>query len=208
MPTFGQDLEALLTPFRVVEQTFDLGEGLQVQNRTAGGEVIRSGGAARLWRGKLVLGRVRNDQVAGLEAVLHTLRGPGAWFTMRDYRRSGTRAAQILAFNGTARDILTLQGLPAGAVVAPGDYIAWDYSGRRALHQVHKGSTANSSGNTGNIEIVPTARIVPSAGLTVAVGSARFRAVMVPGSLDMGQSRGIWHEGISFDWSQTLRENP
>ena len=58
------------------------------------------------------------------------------------------------------------------------------------------------------IEVVPPIRPGWAAGVAVTIGSPRCRAVMVPGSLNMGQSRGIWHEGISFDWTQTLGENP
>lgn len=206
MPVFPVDLETWLTPFRVVEQTFDLGEGLSVQNRTAGGEVIRSGGATRLWHGKLVLGRMRNDQVAGLEARLHALRGAGAYFTMRDYRRTGsfTAALATVQANGT----INLSGGPANAPIRGGDFIAFDYAGRRALHQVLTDTTITAGGTRTGIEVVPPVRPGWAANASVGVGSVRFRAVMVPGSLDMGQSRGIWHDGISFDWTQTLRETP
>ena len=93
-------------------------------------------------------------------------------------------------------------------MVAVGDYIAFDYSGRRALHQVIDGKTANASGVTGNIEVVPPFRPGIANGLAVSVGNPALRAVMVPGTLDMGRSAGIWHEGISFRWTQTLREVP
>lgn len=208
MPTYPVDLEAWLAPFRVVSQVFELGEGLTVQNQTAGGEVLRSGGAARLWRGSLVLAPIDNKDAAGLEARAHVLRGVGASILIRDYRRIGTRPAQIRATNPTTRDILTLNGLPAGLAIVPGDYIAWDYSGRRALHQVVSGSTANSSGATGNIEIVPPMRTLPAVGSAVALGAARCRAVIVPGSLRIGTANAAITDGISFDWTQTLRENP
>lgn len=208
MPTYPVDLEAWLAPFRVVSQVFELGEGLTVQNQTAGGEVLRSGGSARLWRGSLVLAPIDNKDAAGLEARAHVLRGVGASILIRDYRRIGTRPAQIRATSTTTRDILTLDGLPAGLVVVPGDYIAWDYSGRRALHQVVSGSTANSSGATGNIEIVPPMRTLPAVGSAVALGAARCRAVIVPGSLRIGTANAAITDGISFDWIQTLRESP
>lgn len=208
MPTYPVDLEAWLAPFRVVSQVFELGEGLQVQHRTAGGEVLRMGGAARLWRGSLMLAPIDNRDAAGLEARAHALRGAGASILVRDYRRSGTAAGQIKGVNGTTRDILTLQGAPVGLVIAPGDYIAWDYSGRRALHQVVVGRTVNASGETGNIEIVPPMRTLPAIGTAVAVGAAKCRAVIVPGSLRIGAASAAITDGISFDWTQTLRENP
>ena len=209
MPTYPVDLEAWLAPFRVVSQVFELGEGLQVQHQTAGGEILRSGGAARLWRGSLVLAPIDNRDAAGLEARAHVLRGVGASILVRDYRRDGiSRAAQVRATNTTTRDILTLQAAPVGLVIVPGDYLAWEYSGRRALHQVVVGATVNSSGVTGNIEIVPPMRTLPAAGTAVAVGTARCRAVIVPGSLRIGAASAAITEGISFDWIQTLREHP
>lgn len=207
MPTFPVDLESWLVPFRIAEQTFDLGEGLSVQNQTAGGEILRSGGAARLWRGTLTLGRIRGADVPAVEARLHALRGNGASFLVRDYRKEASvLAGTVRSFSATTMNILTLQGLPSRAVVSVGDYIAFDYSGRRALHQVIDGKTANTSGVTGNIEIVPPFRTGIANGIAVSVGNPVLRAVMVPGSLDMGQSRGLWHEGVSFQWTQTLRE--
>lgn len=209
MPTWPVDLEGWLTPFRVAEQTFDLGEGLAVQNRTGGGEVIRSGGAARLWHGTLTIGRLRVDQVAAVEARLHALRGAGACFWLRDYRKPRVEnIGAVLSYNNTTMNIVTLKGLAPALVIAPGDYIAFGYAGRRALHQVVSGKTVDGSGNTGNIEVVPPFRPGVALDLPVSVGNPPLKAVMVPGSLRMGQSRGIWHEGISFDWTQTLRETP
>ena len=208
MPTFPVDLEAWLAPFRIVSQTMDLAEGLQVQNRTAGGEVIRAGGAARLWRGSLVLAPMQNADAAGFEAKVQVLRAAGASILIRDYRRSGTFAAQVRAVNSTTRDIITLQAAPPGRVIAAGDYLAFDYSGRRALHQVVVGKTVDASGNTGNIEVVPPFRTLPGVGWGVTVGAAKCRAVIVPGSLSIGIAADGATDSISFDWTQTLRENP
>lgn len=208
MPTFPVDLEAWLAPFRIVSQTFDLGEGLQVQNRTAGGEVIRAGGAARLWRGSLVLAPMQNADAAGFEAKVQVLRAAGASILIRDYRRSGTFAAQVRAVNSTTRDIITLQAAPPGRGIAAGDYLAFDYSGRRALHQVVVGKTVDASGNTGNIEVVPPFRTLPGVGWGVTVGAAKCRAVIVPGSLSIGIAADGATDSISFEWTQTLRENP
>lgn len=208
MLTFPVDLEEWLAPFRVVSQTFDLGEGLQVQNRTAGGEILRSGGAARLWRGSLVLAPIQNEAAAGFEARAQVLRAAGASILIRDYRRSGTFAAQVRAVNSTTRDIITLQAAPPGRVISAGDYLAFDYSGRRALHQVVVGKTVDASGNTGNIEVVPPFRTLPGVGWGLTIGAAKCRAVIVPGSLSIGIAADGATDSISFDWTQTLRENP
>ena len=209
MPTFPVDLTAYLGGCaRMHQQTFDLGEGLSVQQQTAGGEVLRMGGAARLWRGSLTLYPLRHADARALQAKLHILRGTGASFLVGDMTHKGAiRAGQIRTTNTTTRDILTLQNAPAGLVIVPGDYLAWEYSGRRALHQVVVGATVNGSGVTGNIEIVPPLRTLPAVGTAVAIGGAKCRAVMVPGSARVGSSNIVATMGVQFDWIQTLREN-
>lgn len=210
MPTFPVDLKTYLGGCaRMEQQTFDLGEGLQVQNQTAGGQVIRSGGSARLWHGSLTLVALQHDKAREMHARLHVLRAAGASFYIGDMtHRGGTFAAQVKAVNSTTRDIITLQAAPPGRVIAAGDYIAFDYSGRRALHQVVVGKTVDASGNTGNIEVVPPFRTLPGVGWGVTIGAAKCRAVMVPGATRVGSSNRVATMGLTFDWIQTLRENP
>lgn len=209
MPTWPVQLDTWLAPFRVSGQTFSLGEGKSVQNRTAGGEVLNAGGAARLWRGTLQFWRMRADDAGAFEARLNALASPGASFWVRDYRRApGAVTGAVLNFNATTRDIVTLKGLPAGHVINAGDYIAFDYSGRRAFHQVLSRVVASGTGTTGNIDIVPPFRTGMATDLPVYVGSPSLRAVMVPGSLRPAEASRIWSDGASFEWTQTLRENP
>ena len=210
MPTFPVDLLAYLGGCaRIDQQTFTLGEGLLMQPRTAGGEVIRAGGAARLWRGAVQLHAVRYGDARAIHAKLHVLAGPGASFWVSDYRhKAPTVAGAILNFNATTRDIVTLKGLPAGHVINAGDYIAFDYSGRRAFHQALARVVATSTGTTGNIDIVPPFRTGMAVNIPVQVGSPALRAVMVPGSLRVGTSGMVATSGASFEWTQTLRENP
>ena len=211
MPTFPVDLAAYLGGCaRMDQQSFDLGEGLSVQNRTAGGEVLRSGGAARLWRGTLTLFALRHADARALHAKLHVLRAAGASFYIGDRTRTGSLVScQINSSNfASAGDMVSLRALPAGYVVAAGDYVAWEYSGRRALHQVVTGATANASGVTGNIEIVPPLRAAPTVGGACWLGPAKCRAVMVPGGARVGVSNIVATTGAVIDWTQTLRENP
>lgn len=210
MPTFPVDLTAYLGGCaRMDQQTFDLGEGLQVQNRTAGGEILRTGGAARLWRGSLALFPLRHEDARVLHAKLHILRAAGASFYIGDMtHRGGTRAAQFMSINATT-GVFRVKGLPVGHVIKPGDYIAFDYSGRRAFHQFETGGTASSTGEIGALEVVPPFR--PGSAVvdrTVTIGASKCRAVMVPGTARVGTSNIVATSGVSFDWTQTLRENP
>ena len=202
MPVY--DLETHLIPFSPTAQTFDLGEGMMVQNQTAGGEILRSGGAARLWRGTLALAQMPNAEAGIGDARLHMLRGPGAAFLIRDYRRNTgfTAVLQGVQANGT----VNINTGPPGAVIRAYDYIGFDYAGRRALHQVVTGVTLNGSGVINGIMVIPPVRPGWTAGANVTVGSARCMAVMVPGSLRIGTASNGATDGASFDWIQTLRQ--
>ena len=210
MPTFPVDLTAYLGGCaRMDQQTFDLGEGLQVQNRTAGGEILRTGGAARLWRGSLALFPLRHEAARVLHAKLHILRAAGASFYIGDMTHTGgTRTARFMSIDA-ATGVFRLKGMTAGHIIKAGDYLAFDYSGRRAFHQFTVGGTVGATGEVGALEVVPPFRagsaVVDRA---VTVGAAKCRAVMVPGATRVGSSNRVATMGLTFDWIQTLRENP
>ena len=203
MPVY--DLDTFLAPLRVVAQTMTLGEGSSVQNQTAGGEVLRSGGAARLWRGSLVLAPMQNGDAGSLHAKLHALASSDAAFTINDMARDGAGfTAQINGVNPDGR--VSLRAAGANRVLRAGDYIGFTYAGRRALHQVVEPANANASGVTGAFDVVPPIRPGWAVGAAVTAGAARCVAVMVPGSLRVGASGPAATSGASFDWIQTLRQ--
>lgn len=195
-----------MSPFHVTTQAFDIGEGLSVQNQTAGGEVIRSGGAARLWRGTVALSPAYHSDAIALAARLNVLRGAGAYFTVRDYRIKGSVSATLATVqaNGT----VNISGGPVGHVLKTGDYISFLYAGRMALHQIVTGGALNAAGARNGIEVVPPVRAGWAANTPIQIGSVPCRAVMVPGGFSTGQSAAIIHDGIQFNWIQTLREYP
>lgn len=209
MPTFPVDLKTYLGGCaRMEQQTFDLGEGLQVQSQTAGGDVIRSGGSARLWHGSLTLIALQHDRAREMHARLHVLRSAGASFYIGDMTHTGTVAGAFMSINTTS-GVFRLKGLPNGHVVKVGDYLAFDYSGRRAFHQFTVGGTAGATGELGALEVVPPFR--PGSAIAdraVTVGAAKCRAVMVPGASRVGASGRVATTGLTFDWTQTLRETP
>ena len=206
MPTFPVDLKDYLGGCaRVEQQTFDLAQGLQVQNQTAGGEVLRSGGATRLWRGTVTLYAQRYGNARALHAKLHVLAGQGATFLVNDAMHDGISfTAEINGVNADGR--VSLRAAGANRVLRAGDYIGFTYAGRRALHQVVEPANANASGVTGAFDVVPPIRPGWAVGAAVTAGAARCVAVMVPGSLRVGASGPTATSGASFDWIQTLRQ--
>ena len=204
MPTFPVDLKDYLGGCaRVEQQTFDLAQGLQVQNQTAGGEVLRSGGATRLWRGTVTLYAQRYGNARALHAKLHILAGQGATFLVNDAMHDGVSfTAEINFVNGQGR--VSLRATGANRVLRAGDYIGFNYQGRRALHQAVEGRVADSNGVMTVFDVVPPIRPGWVAGEAVTVGAARCMAKMVPGTVQVGVSGPVATEGASFEWVQTL----
>ena len=211
MPTFPVDLVAYLGGCaRMEQQTFDLGEGLTVQNRTAGGEVLRSGGAARLWRGSLSLYALRHADARAMHAKLHVLRSVGASFYIGDMTQPSGSAAAVLNSVQASGAINIISG-PANYPIPAGTYIAIDYAGRRGLHQIADSPGGFALGPTGTrngVEIVPPLRPGWTAGQAITIGAAKCRAVMVPGASRVGVSNIVASTGVVIDWTQTLRQYP
>lgn len=208
MPTFPVDLKEYLGGCaRIEQQTFDLGQGLAMQPRTAGGEVIRSGGAARLWRGSVALYAQRYENARAIHARLHMLAGQGACFWIGDaMAKPDPGSAEILSVS--AAGLISLRAAAPGRVIAPGDYLSFAYANRWALHQVTSGRTVQANGTTAGIEVVPPIRPGWNVGTGVSLGAPKCLAVMVPGSLRVGTSNRVATGGASFEWTQILREVP
>lgn len=205
MPTFPVDLATFLGNMRVEQQVFDLMEGRQVQNITAGGEVLSAGNMPRLWFGTINLAHRLQGPGRVLQAKLQVLRGSGASFYINDLTHDGVGfTAEINGVNTDGR--LSLRAAGANRVLRAGDYIGFTYAGRRALHQAIEGANANAEGVTGAFEVVPPIRPGWAAGAAVTVGAPRCVAVLSPGKTRIGQSVGVRHESASFEWVQTLRQ--
>ena len=202
MPTFPVDLTAYLEVLPV-QQTFVLGQSLKVQNVTAGGEVIRSGGGARLWRGSLVLAPRIHAAARAMQSRLNVLQAADATFLINDLAHDGVSfTAEINFVNGQGR--MSLRATGANRVLRAGDYIGFNYNGRRALHQAVEGRVADSNGVMTVFDVVPPIRPGWVAGEAVTVGAARCMAKMVPGTVQVGVSGPVATEGASFEWVQTL----
>lgn len=202
----------------VMSITIDCPEQVEM-SQTGGGEILMADLAPRLWRGKITLGRLTPSEEAEAMALIDVVRGPGRSFAAYDVRRYrpvddptgsilGGASPTLLTVGGSSRT-LQLQGLPAGYTLRAGDRLSFPYGSnptRRALHKVvDLVKTADGSGETPYIEVVPNVRPGWSAGAAVDLIRPWCKAVIVPGSVEPGSHRRGLTEGISFSFHQTLR---
>lgn len=184
--------------------------------QTAGGEVLPSEIGPQLWRGQITLGRMKRDEARHPDVLLDLLTTAGATFWAYDTRHpapqmdptgallgASTPTIYSLAANGRE---LRLQGLPAGYQLKRGDYLSFDYGGRRALHRVVDiTATTAADGITPQFEVVPKLRPGALVGAAVTLVQASCKAMLLPGQVDKGSARAVITEGMSFQFIQTLK---
>lgn len=200
---------------RVRECSFDLGEAMQ-SAQTGAGEVITASLGTRLWSGSVSLALGTHAQVAETEAVLMMLREPGRSFFAYDFARQYPAAdvggyilgaaTPTIASLPSSREI-AITGLPASYLLAPGDRLSFEYGSsptRYALHQVAVGGRADALGNL-TVEVTPSVRSGATAGTAITLVKPQMKAVLVPGSTQVGTSSAIVTGGASFNIIQTLR---
>lgn len=144
-------------------------ERLDFLTPEAGGRLGAATAGFPVWRGEWTLGRAMTmENSEAWRAFAASLRGPQRLFYGRDYGRplplrypggfAGLTRAGGGAFDGTAsswsvngtRDVLTLNGLPAGFEISIGDYVMlrWTTSSepRRALVRAVEAAAASGAG--------------------------------------------------------------
>ena len=184
--------------------------------QTAGGEVMDAELGPMLWRGQIRLGKMTRAEARHPDVLLDILGVPGRTFWAYDTRHPapfldptgsilGAATPTIHTLNGNNRD-MRLQGLPAGYTLQRGDYLAFDYAGRRALHRVAAESvSAAGTGITPLFEVSPMIRPGALVGAAVTLVNASCKAKLVHGQTDKGIARSTIHEGMTFQFIQTLK---
>lgn len=214
--TYPLSLADFLLKLPLSRTPFDLGEAVAVEE-TAGGEMLTSGNGVRLWEGRLATEGLSYAEAAAVRALFGLVRAAGRPFLVTDLRQNGPAADPTGAILGAATPTLSavqsggrelrIDGLPAGYVLSPGDYLSFTYDGspgRQALHQVVVGGAASGAGLTPWLEVVPEVRAGWSAAAPVTLVRPVCRAVFVPGSYEPGESaRGVVN-GLAIRFSQTL----
>lgn len=188
-------------------------------SRTAGGEQLSYDLGERLWTGRIDLGPMVRSEIGRPEVLIDALRQAGRSFLMFDRRRPnplldptgsilGAAAVTILALGGDPRE-LSLAGLPAGYTLSAGDYLSFAYGAspvRQALHRVVNTTvTASGTGETPLFEVIPALRPGAAPGAAVTLKKAVCKAVIVAGSVTETTGGSTLHEGLGFDWVQSLR---
>ena len=210
--TFPVPIAQFFNLLPVEEIMFDSPEQNQ-ESQTGKGERISAELAPMLWTAEVKLGVMLMAEAVQFEALLDILRPTGRTFFAYDVRRRFPMAdptgsilgasAPVIASLPNARE-MTISGLPAGYVVSIGDYLSFDYGGRRALHRLVSGAVASAGGVTPVFEITPMIR--PGAAVSAPVGLIRAscKAVLTAGSVSKGTTRNGVTRDMSFRLQQTL----
>lgn len=210
--TFPLSLAAFLDLLPVAACDFDLGEALQ-GDETGGGEELLAELGARVWTGRYLLAPMTFDEATAAKALIDLIRAPGRAFLATDLRQKGPRGdpngvilgastPTLTATQSAGREV-TIAGLPAGYVLAPGDMLGFTYaSTKRALHRVVVGGTANGAGTLAWAEVIPAVRAFTG---TPAVTLVRpvAKAVIQPGSFQPGDWQNRLVSGMSFGFTQS-----
>ncbi|WP_420132603.1 hypothetical protein [Rhodopseudomonas sp.] len=162
----------------------------QEMSRTADGISIGKDLGSAIWLASFVTEPLRNAVALELEADLDTLDGVINPFEAYDLRRpvprlypDGSANDGVLSAVNANNKAIALTGLKAGQIISKGDYLSFDFDGRRALHRVSERVVANGAGATTQFEVRPHLR--PGWELGTAVNLREPRGVfnLAPGSV-------------------------
>lgn len=213
--TFPLSIAQFMDLLPISEISFNAPAQQQIA-QTAGGEIMSAELGPQLWRGQITLGRMTSDEARHPDVLLDLLAKGGRTFLAYDTRHPapqldptgailGAAAPTIHTLSANSRD-MRLTDLPAAYKLKRGDYLAFDYGGRRALHRVASTTvTADGAGTTPLFEVIPMIRPGALVGTGVTLVKAACRAKLIPGQIDHGRGKAWIAEGMSFQFIQTLK---
>ncbi|MDI7923409.1 hypothetical protein [Ferirhizobium litorale] len=180
------------------------------QSRTAGGVTYVKDMGSPLWQAAYTTRSLRINELDNWRARLAILDGGqntfkayplsrcypvrypnGSWPTGEDFDGHTATVGSL----GSSGKELTIEGLPAGFVVSPGDMIR---IGTRNLHQVVAGATADGSGTAALVEVRPHFWPGTSVADLVSVKKPYCLMTIVPGSISSGADLQTGRGTISF----------
>lgn len=204
-------LTTLFDVAKIADQAFQL-QSRQEMSRLASGITIAKDLGSALWSATYTTAQMANDDALTLEAKLNALDGSIQLFEAYDLRRPNPKAYTdgVFTDSGLLNSVnannkaLSLKSLPAGFVLNPGDYLAFDYGSSRALHQIVEGVTASGAGLTAEFEVRPHIRSGYALNSAVTLKNPRGQFVMLPNSVS-SKSSGALHTIVSFQAIQFLQ---
>lgn len=150
--TFPRDMPCPITGEVVFKQRF-----MQARALPGGGSPQVVGVGPTLWVAKWTVTAKRDGTAEAWTAWAASLRGGLKTFKGRPKRRwplskpkgfagTGFGGSGVLNAIGAARDTVTVTGLLAGLVLAPGDHFSLPVGSRQHLHRITEGGTVSGLG--------------------------------------------------------------
>lgn len=187
-------------------------------SRTAGGRVNAQDLGPPIWTAEFESVPRRHEDAARLMTDFETLNGAVHSFYLYDPLRpwpasledpdgSALEAATVtVSAIHAQRTALTLTGLPVGFVLTGGDYISIETITGIEFFKIARanGGTANASGTTPEMEVVPAIRPSVAVGNAVTLIKPMVEMRLEPGSLD-DPWRDLKHRAITFKAVQVIR---
>jgi hypothetical protein len=183
-----------------------------------GGEILSAELAPTLWEGRCELPEMRSRDAAVIETQLSVLSQVGASFFAYKKTQIGPRhdpmGDQLDGFSPVVAGVnygdatLSIGGLPPGYRLAHGDLVSFAYGAspvRYGLHRLGAEVVASADGETPYFSVAPYLRPGLSAGGQITLVKPFCKAVIIPQSINFGDTFGTKTSGISFDFRQTLR---
>jgi hypothetical protein len=191
---------------RILSADFSLSEGRSTY-QTAGGEVLSTAYAERMWRADVRLLAMAQTRAAPILALLSYVTEPNVIVRAYDpaARRAGAPLGGVLNTIDVGGNRIKIGSTGSGSsryMPEPGDMIGWDYAGRRALHRV---VFSEEDGLLPWLTLAPALRSGSSTGAEVDLRDPFGWFRVVPGSVSYGTNSGILTSGIGFSLQQVLR---
>ncbi len=199
--------------------SFQLRPTNEVSPLRSGKQISKDLGPA-LWTGKWTTDALMPDEAGAARSWYDTLLSTGEFYAydkMREYplvyaQGWGSLTVGASPFDGTGRltDVaannveMTIDQLPIGFVLSPGDYLAFDYlsGASRALHRAAAAATADGTGVM-TVEVRPHIREGWDDNAEVTLYRPSARMIILPGTYSE-QIEPPWFTTVSFEAIQTL----
>lgn len=208
--SYPLSLAALADLFEIETVVWDIQRNDELSG-TGDGRVWQAELASPLWTAEVTLASNRHHVVKQIAARVRKLYGAQESFMLYDPLSMfphADRNGSILAGStvtvkaiGENRKSLSLQGLPGGYVLTPGDKMQVTYSSEPALNffcEVSEDVVADEDGDTAAFEIFPHIPAGVAADDAVVLARPACKVFILPNSFKPGTARGANTEGASF----------